>query len=225
MAKQPHDHHHDHRHSHDHGDHGPHDPIEVHDGAGAYELMVHAVKELMIEKGLLTADQLRRMLEIMDSRTPAIGAKIVARAWTEPEFRRQLVADATTTLRALGHGMDGIELVAVENTPDVHNVIVCTLCSCYLRTLLGSPPDWYKSRNYRARVVREPRAVLREFGTVIPDNVTIRVHDSNADLRCLVLPMRPAGTEGWSQDQLAAIVTRDCMIGVTLPKPDVKAAV
>jgi nitrile hydratase len=115
-------------------------------------------------------------------------------------------------------------LVVVENTPQVHNVVVCTLCSCYPRTVLGLPPDWYKSRNYRSRVVIEPRAVLQEFGTIVPDNVVMRVHDSNADMRYIVLPMRPKGTEGWSEDKLAAIVTRDCMVGVAVPKADVKVA-
>jgi len=226
MADHSHDHDHDHGHEHGHG-HGhnhPHDPIEVPDGAGHYELMVHAVKELLIEKGVITADDIRKTLEFMDTRTPALGAKVVARAWTDPAFKKRLLEDGTKAVGEMGIGMGDAELIVVENTPEVHNVIVCTLCSCYPRTVLGLPPDWYKSRNYRSRVVAEPRAVLREFGTTVPDSVTLRVHDSNADMRYLVLPMRPPGTEGWSAERLAGIVTRDCMVGVSLPKADVKAA-
>ena len=202
-----HDHHHHHGHNH------PHDPIEVTEGAGEYEIMVHAIKELLIEKGVITGEDIRKTLEFMDTRTPALGAKVVARAWIDPEFRKRLLANGTAAVGELGIPMGDAELIVVENTRDVHNVIVCTLCSCYPRTVLGLPPDWYKSRNYRSRVVVEPRAVLKEFGTVIPDEVTLRVHDSNADMRYLVLPMRPAGTEGWSEERLAGIVTRDSMIG------------
>ena len=215
MDEHKHEHHgHDH-----HGHNHPHDPIEVADGAGHYELMVHAIKELLIEKGVISAEDVRRSLEFMDSRSPALGAKVVARAWTDPAFKRRLLADGTKAVGELGIPMGDAELIVVENTKDVHNVIVCTLCSCYPRTVLGLPPDWYKSRNYRSRVVIEPRAVLKEFGTVLPDEVTLRVHDSNADMRYLVLPMRPAGTEGWSEEHLAGLVTRDCMVGVSLPKP------
>jgi nitrile hydratase len=212
MSEHEHEHHHDHAHGH------AHDPIEVSEGAGHYELMVHAIKDLLIEKGVISAEDIRRTLEIMDSRTPALGAKVVARAWADPEFKRRLLADGTKAVGELGIGMGDAELIVVENTPEVHNVIVCTLCSCYPRTVLGLPPDWYKSRNYRSRVVAEPRAVLREFGTVVPDDVMVRVHDSNADMRYLVLPMRPRGTEGWDEARLAALVTRDCMVGVTTPK-------
>ena len=214
--KHDHDHDHDHGHSHNH----PHDPIEVPDGAGHHELMVHAIKELLIEKGVISADDIRRTLEFMDTRTPALGAKVVAKAWADPAFKARLLADGTKAVGELGIPMGDAELVVVENTKDVHNVIVCTLCSCYPRTVLGLPPDWYKSRNYRSRVVVEPRAVLREFGLSVADDVAVRVHDSNADMRYLVLPMRPAGTEGWSEDKLAALVTRDCMVGVTVPKAD-----
>jgi nitrile hydratase subunit alpha len=154
----------------------------------------------------------------MDTRGPALGAKIVARAWTDPEFKKRLLANGTAAVAEMSIPMGDAELIIVENTQDVHNVIVCTLCSCYPRTILGLPPDWYKSRNYRSRVVVEPRAVLKEFGTVLPDSVTLRTHDSNADMRYLVLPERPTGTEGWSQEQLAAIVTRDCMVGVAVPQ-------
>jgi len=219
----PHAHDHDHDHPHDHGHHHhghnhPHDPIEVSEGASEYEIMVHAIKELLIEKGVITGEDIRKTLEFMDSRTPALGAKVVARAWTDPEFKKRLLANGTSAVAEMGIPMGDAELIVVENSKDVHNIIVCTLCSCYPRTVLGLPPDWYKSRNYRSRVVVEPRAVLKEFGTELPDSVTLRTHDSNADMRYLVLPERPAGTEGWSQEQLAAIVTRDCMVGVAFPK-------
>jgi len=205
-------------HGHHHGHNHPHDPIEVSEGASEYEIMVHAIKELLIEKGVITGEDIRKTLEFMDTRTPALGAKVVARAWTDPEFKKRLLANGTSAVAEMGIPMGDAELIVVENSKDVHNVIVCTLCSCYPRTVLGLPPDWYKSRNYRSRVVVEPRAVLKEFGTELPDAVTLRTHDSNADMRYLVLPERPAGTEGWSQEQLAAIVTRDCMVGVAFPK-------
>ena len=221
MATDPHDHshHHDeHDHDHHHGHNHPHDPIEVTEGAGEYEIMVHAIKELLIEKGVITGEEIRKTLEFMDTRTPALGAKVVARAWADPEFKKRLLTNGTAAVAEMGIPMGDAELIAVENSKEVHNVIVCTLCSCYPRTVLGLPPDWYKSRNYRSRVVVEPRAVLKEFGTELPDSVTLRTHDSNADMRYLVLPERPPGTAGWSEEQLAAIVTRDCMIGVAFPK-------
>lgn len=213
-----HRHDHDHDHDHHHGHNHPHDPIEITEGAGEYEIMVHAIKELLIEKGVITGEDIRKTLEFMDTRTPALGAKVVARAWTDPEFKKRLLTNGTAAVAEMGIPMGDAELIVVENSKDVHNVIVCTLCSCYPRTVLGLPPDWYKSRNYRSRVVVEPRAVLKEFGTELPDSVTLRTHDSNADMRYLVLPERPAGTEAWSQEQLAAIVTRDCMVGVAFPK-------
>jgi len=222
MATDPHDHrhHHDDEHDHDHhhGHNHPHDPIEVTEGAGEYEIMVHAIKELLIEKGVITGEEIRKTLEFMDTRTPALGAKVVARAWANAEFKKRLLTNGTAAVAEMGIPMGDAELIAVENSKEVHNVIVCTLCSCYPRTILGLPPDWYKSRNYRSRVVVEPRAVLKEFGTELPDSVTLRTHDSNADMRYLVLPERPPGTAGWSEEQLAAIVTRDCMIGVAFPK-------
>jgi len=213
-----HDHDHDHGHSHGHNHNHSHDPIEVTEGAAEYEIMVHAIKELLIEKGVITSADIRKTLEFMDTRTPALGAKVVARAWTDPEFKRRLLANGTAAVAEMGIPMGDAELIVVENTKEVHNVIVCTLCSCYPRTVLGLPPDWYKSRNYRSRVVAEPRAVLKEFGTDVSESVMLRTHDSNADMRYLVLPERPAGTEGWSQEQLAAIVTRDCMVGVAVPQ-------
>jgi nitrile hydratase alpha subunit len=214
----PHGHSHDDDHDHHHGHNHPHDPIEVTEGAGEYEIMVHAIKELLIEKGVITGEDIRKTLEFMDTRTPALGAKVVARAWTDPEFKKRLLANGTAAVAEMGIPMGDAELIVVENSKDVHNVIVCTLCSCYPRTVLGLPPDWYKSRNYRSRVVVEPRAVLKEFGTELPDSVILRTHDSNADMRYLVLPERPAGTEDWSEEQLAVIVTRDCMVGVAVPK-------
>ena len=175
-----------------------------------------AIRELLIEKGVFTADEFRRSLEILDSRSPEAGASVVARAWTDPDFRELLLRDGNTAVAEYGVEMGDTVLYTVENTPDVHNVVVCTLCSCYPKPLLGIPPDWYKSRNYRTRTVREPREVLKEFGTEIPANKEVRVHDSTADLRYLVLPERPEGTEDMSAEDLAALVTRDAMIGVNL---------
>ncbi len=188
---------------------------EVH---GYYQFLGLAIQELLVEKGIVTGDEIRAAIERRDSITPALGARIVARAWTDPAYRQRLLADGTRAAEELGCEFDATELVVVENTPEAHNVIVCTLCSCYPRMVLGLPPSWYKSREYRARTVREPRAVLKEFGTELAENVEVRVHDSTADIRYLVLPMRPDGTEAMDEDALAALVTRDCMIGVTVPK-------
>jgi nitrile hydratase len=183
-----------------------------------FQLMEVTLRELLIEKGIVTGEQVDREVEEMRGRTPERGAQVVARAWVDPVFREKLLSDGTRACEELGLEIPGLKLVVVENTPEMHNAIVCTLCSCYPRVLLGIPPDWYKSRNYRSRMVREPRAVLEEFGLQIPEHVTIRVHDSTADMRYLVLPMRPEGTEGWSEERLAALVNRDSMIGVALPK-------
>jgi len=183
-----------------------------------FQLMEISLRELLVEKGVVSEPQIEATVEDMRSRGPERGARVVARAWTDPGYKRRLLADGTAACEELGLDVPALRLIVMQNTPEVHNVIVCTLCSCYPRMLLGLPPDWYKSRNYRSRVVREPRAVLAEFGTVIPDRVAIRVHDSTADMRYMVLPMRPAGTEGWNEERLAALVTRDSMIGVALPK-------
>jgi nitrile hydratase len=183
-----------------------------------FQLMEVSLRELLVEKGLLTEEQIRAEVENMRGRTPERGAKVVARAWTDPTFKERLLNNGTKGCEELGLDVPALKLVVVENTPRVHNVIVCTLCSCYPRMLLGIPPDWYKSRAYRSRMVREPRGVLKEFGLEIPVETQIRVHDSTADMRYLVLPMRPAGTEGWSEERLAALVSRDSMIGVALPK-------
>ena len=183
-----------------------------------FQLMEVTLRELLVEKGIVTQAQIDAEVENMRSRTPERGAKVIARAWVDPQYKKRLLQNGTEACEELGLDVPALKLVAVENTPQVHNAIVCTLCSCYPRMLLGIPPDWYKSRNYRSRMVREPRAVLREFGLELPQDTQIRVHDSTADMRYLVLPMRPAGTDGWSEEQLAAIVHRDCMIGVAVPK-------
>ncbi len=194
-------------------DHGRYQPLSY------FQLMEVSLRELLTEKGVLTEQQVAAEVQAMRDRTPERGARVVARAWIDPSFRKKLLENATAACESLGLEIPDLKLVAVENTPQVHNAIVCTLCSCYPRVLLGIPPDWYKSRNYRSRMVREPRAVLAEFGLVLPGKTIIRVHDSTADMRYLVLPMRPAGTQGWSEERLAALVTRDSMIGVAVPKP------
>ncbi len=198
--------------THDHGH--PHAAVEDREPRGYYQYLADAVRELLIEKGVFSADDMRRAVEAMDARTPAQGARVVARAWVDPAYKRRLLTNGSVAVEELGIDMGTTKLVVVENTPKVHNLIVCTLCSCYPRMLLGIPPAWYKSRNYRSRAVHEPRAVLAEFGTVLADDVELRVHDSTADMRYLVLPMRPAGTERMSEQELAALVTRDTMVGV-----------
>lgn len=203
--------HHDHDHGHDHS----HDEISVEGLPGYYEIMETAVRELLVERHLFGADEIRRQIEVLDSRTPALGAKIVARAWTDAEFKKRLLEDGRIGCEELGITFyDDTQLIVLENTPQVHNLIVCTLCSCYPRPVLGLPPDWYKLKPYRARAVYEPRAVLQEFGTTIPDDVEIRVSDSTSMVRYLVLPMRPAGTDELPEEELAELVTRDAMIGV-----------
>lgn len=183
-----------------------------------FQLMEVTLRELLTEKGILSEAQIEAEVENMRSRTPERGGRVVARAWLDPEFKAFLLRDGTKAVESLGLDVPALKLVVVENTAQVHNAIVCTLCSCYPRMLLGIPPDWYKSRAYRSRMVREPRAVLAEFGLVLGEDIQVRVHDSTADMRYLVLPMRPAGTEGWDEDRLAALVTRDSMIGVAVPR-------
>jgi len=182
-----------------------------------FQLMEVSLRELLVEKGVVSEQAVSDAVEDMRRRGPDTGARVVARAWVDQDFKRLLLENGTRACEAMGIDVPALKLVVVENTPQVHNMIVCTLCSCYPRMLLGIPPDWYKSRNYRSRAVREPRAVLAEFGLRIADDVTIRVHDSTADMRYMVLPMRPAGTEGWDEARLASIVSRDCMIGVAVP--------
>jgi len=200
-----------HDHEHDH----PHAAITQDGMPGYYDLMTMAVTDLLVERGLFEAGEIRRQIEVLDSRTPALGAKVVARAWVDPAFRARLLANGRAACEELGISFyDDTQLIVLENTDAVHNLIVCTLCSCYPRPVLGLPPDWYKLKPYRARAVREPRAVLAEFGTVIPDDVEIHVSDSTAQVRYLVLPKRPDGTDELDEGQLAALVTRDAMIGV-----------
>ena len=181
-----------------------------------YQFMEISVRELLIEKGVLSEEDIQKAVEAMDSRGPELGAQVVARAWVDTQFKQSLLQDAPLAVKTLGIDIGPMKLIVVENTHKVHNLIVCTLCSCYPRTLLGLPPDWYKSREYRSRAVSEPRSVLREFGTEIPEEVEVRVHDSTADLRYLVLPQRPAGTGHLTEDELAALVKRDSMVGVTV---------
>jgi nitrile hydratase len=182
-----------------------------------FQLMEVTLRELLVEKGLTTEGEVKAEVEAMRARTPERGARVVARAWLDDDFKKRLLANGTRACEELGLEIPQLKLVVVENTPGTHNVIVCTLCSCYPRVLLGIPPDWYKSRNYRSRMVREPRKVLSEFGLKLPKKTAVRVHDSTADMRYLVLPMRPAGTGGWSEKRLAALVNRNSMIGVALP--------
>jgi nitrile hydratase subunit alpha len=206
-----------HRHEHAHPPH-PKQPDLEDQPYDHYQLLAEAVGELLIEKGVFAAADLRRALEVIDARSPADGARLVARAWVDENFKARLLADANAAAHELGIDAGAVPIRALENTSALHNVVVCTLCSCYPRGLLGLPPDWYKARAYRSRAIREPRAVLAEFGTRIPDEVEIRVHDSTADLRYLVVAMRPAGTETFDEAALAALVTRDCMIGTAVPE-------
>lgn len=207
----PHDGH-DHDHDHDHAP-PPDDPSF----ASAQARGARALRLLLEEAGVLAPGEVARQIERMDAVTPAMGAAVVARAWVDPAFKARLIATPAAACAELGIDLQGTVLHVVENTTSVHNVIVCTLCSCYPKTLLGIPPDWYKSYAYRARAVVEPRAVLAEFGVAVAEAVEVRVHDSTADLRYLVLPARPEGTEGWTEARLAALVTRDSMVGTAIP--------
>jgi len=202
--------------SHDHHDHDhPHEPVTTSEEP-AVAARVRALEELLLEKGIVERDELRRRIDWLVSRTPADGARLVARAWIDDAFKARLLADARQAALELDvdPGPSPV-VVALENTSDVHHMVVCTLCSCYPRALLGPPPDWYKSLPYRSRAVSDPRDVLREFGLTLDDRVELRVVDSTADIRYLVLPHRPAGTESLDEDALAALVTRDSMIGVS----------
>jgi len=211
---------------HDHDGHDHEHPGVQPDGRPPYYAQrIRAIESLLIEKGVLSKGDIQRQIDYIESRSPALGGRIVARAWVDPAYKARLLADAKAAAAELGIDASGVsEIVVVENTDTVHNMIVCTLCSCYPRPILGRPPDWYKSFNYRQRAVVEPRAVMAEFGLELGDNVEVRVHDSTADMRYLVLPQRPAGTDGWSEEQLAAIVNRDSMIGVNNPRLDRVAA-
>ena len=198
--------------SHDH-DH-PHDAI-TQDGEPPAAARARALEELLIAKGVIKREDVRKAIDWLVSRTPADGARLIAHAWVDPEFKQRLLEDARAA--ALELGLDpgpSPVVIAVENTHDIHHMVVCTLCSCYPRALLGPPPDWYKSLPYRSRAVSDPRGVLEEFGLELEDDIELRVLDSTADMRYLVIPRRAPGTEGMSEDELAALVTRDSMIGV-----------
>ena len=191
-------------------------PADEQDSRGYYRRMQSAIEELLILKGVFSGDEVERQVSAMDSRNPGRGAAMVARAWIDPDYKARMLKDGSAAAEELGFAVGPLRLIVLEDTPRAHNVIVCTLCSCYPRMLLGLPPEWYKSRNYRSRVVREPRAVLQEFGTRIQDEVEIRVHDSTADMRYMVLPLRPAGSGHLTEAQLAQLVTRDSLIGVAM---------
>ena len=197
-------------------DHEHHEGSELSD----MDLRVRALETVLVEKGYVDPAALDRIVEMYETKIgPHIGARVVARAWSDPAFRKGLIENATEAISALAEvGRVGDHLVAVENTPRVHNLVVCTLCSCYPWDVLGLPPVWYKSFAYRSRAVKEPRAVLADFGVTLPADMEIRVWDSTAETRFLVVPMRPAGTEGWDESKLAALVTRDSMVGTGLPK-------
>ena len=182
------------------------------------EKLLVALRSVLEAKGVVTTQEIAERIAITDAGSPAQGARMVARAWVDPAYRAQMLADGTAAAEALGIPMRGAPPLGVlENTPTLHNVVVCTLCSCYPRAVLGYPPFWFKSAAYRARAVRDPRGLLREWGTTLPEAVQVQVVDSTADYRWMVLPMRPAGTEGWSEEKLAAIVREGDMIGVTVP--------
>ena len=211
---------HDHHHHDGHHRHSPHPrQPDVEDGPLTYHMaLAEAVADLLVAKGVLTRDELRRTLEDIDARSPAEGARVVARAWLDSGYKARVLEDVNAAAAELGIDAGPIPIRAVESTAGVHNLIVCTLCSCYPRLLIGLPPDWYKARAYRSRAVREPRAVLAEFGLELPEGARVEVHDSTADLRWMVLPARPSGTADWNEERLAATVTRDCMIGVAVPR-------
>jgi len=206
---------------HDHSDH----PAHASELSGM-QLRVRALETVLAEKGYIDHAALDAMIEAYETRIgPHTGAAVVAKAWTDPAFKQVLLADATKAVQSLGLiSRVGDHLIAVENTPATHNMIVCTLCSCYPWEVLGLPPVWYKSAPYRSRAVNDPRGVLGDFGVSLPRDVQIRVWDSTAETRFIVLPMRPAATEGWNDERLAALVTRDCMIGTGLPKSPEDAA-
>mgnify|MGYP006266535647 FL=1 len=217
--------HHDHDHDHDHA----HKPMV--DEITDFEVLEIALRELCIEKGLFTAEEHRVFTEYAEQIGPTPAARLVAKAWLDPQFKKLALTDAIKACKEVGVDWlhptgfgapsDFMAFKILENTPTLHHVIVCALCSCYPRPILGNSPEWYRTPNYRRRIVRWPRQVLSEFGLQLPDSIEVRVEDSNQKHRFMVMPMRPAGTEGWTEDQLAEILTRDCLIGVALPKPGV----
>ena len=204
-----------------------HGPGEEHEAGPRHELShwakrAYAIRDILIEKGVVTEADIRQQEEFTESKTPANGVRLVARAWTDPEFKARLMADPKKVCAEMGIDASTLnEFVILENTDNVRHMVVCTLCSCYPRPILGRPPDWYKSFNYRKRAVNDPRGVMREFGLDVPDDVEVRVHDSTADMRYLVIPARPAGTEDLSVEELEKLVTRDSMIGVMDALPSV----
>ena len=200
----PHDHTHDHARTFQ-----PDHPEPTSDAA----LVGVALRELLIESGQYTVEEEQKVIAKMQGASPENGAILAARAWTDADFRKRLLADGSATIKEMGFDLQSAEFTVLENTDNIHNVIVCTLCSCYPRALLGMSPAWYKSKNYRSRVVREPRAVLAEFGVELEDDVEVRVHDSTAELRYMILPQRPAGTDGWSEGELVETITRNSLIG------------
>ena len=197
-----------------------HGPEEQHEAGPKHELShwakrAYAMRDILIEKGVVTEEDIRQQAEFTESKTPANGARLVARAWTDPDFKARLMADPKKVCAEMGIDASTLnEFVILENTDRVRHMVVCTLCSCYPRPILGRPPDWYKSFNYRKRAVNDPRGVMREFGMEVPGDVEVRVHDSTADMRYLVIPERPAGTESLGVEELEKLVTRDSMIGV-----------
>ena len=201
--------------AHDH----PHEEAGSGRATSPYAARIRAIETLLLEKSVLTEAEIQDRISYMEARSPANGARLVARAWVDPGFKARLLSGTKGAAMELGIDASGpVEFVVVENTPQVHNLIVCTLCSCYPRAILGRPPDWYKSFNYRSRAVKEPRAVMREFNFEPPEDVEVVVHDSTADMRYMVLPMRPPGTEGMDEEELAALVTRDSLIGTDVPR-------
>jgi len=226
LSEHTHDHDHDHDHVHADHDVSQHDPEAAErNKVPYYGKRMYAMRELLIAKGVLTREDIQRQIEYMDARSPANGARLVARAWVDLPFKQRLLSDPKAACAEMGIDASSLtEFVVLENTEQVHNLVVCTLCSCYPRPILGRPPDWYKSFAYRSRAVVEPRAVMAEFGTSLPSSVEVRVFDSSADMRYLVLPMRPPATEDLSEAQLAELVTRDSLIGVTQAKAPAVAA-
>jgi nitrile hydratase len=216
MADDPHSHTHSHSHA-----HGSGEVSELSD----LQLRVRALETILTEKGYIDPAALDAIVEACETQIgPHNGARIVARAWTDPEFKKRLLEDASEAANSLGHVSPvGAHLIALENTPDQHNLVVCTLCSCYPWEVLGLPPVWYKSAPYRSRAVIDPKGVLSDFGLKLPEDTKVRIWDSTAETRFLVLPMRPEGTEGWSEEQLAELVTRDSMVGTGLPKSPTEA--
>jgi nitrile hydratase len=212
MNTQPHDHDHDH----DHDDHRPtreDDDLELTEREATFL----ALKSLLIEQGVVTAEEIRKRMEFNERGSPHQAARMIAKAWLDPDYKARMFDDTKAAAAELGIETTEAKLVTLENTPERHNIVVCTLCSCYPRSLLGEPPSFYVSKAYRSRAVREPRQVLKEFGVDIPERVDIAVHDSNADLRYVVMPMRPAGTDGMSEAELAALISRDCVVGCAVP--------